>query len=49
MHFEHATERGDLSAQTLLQKTVNASEPDEVEKTIRPFDSELYICNEAYS
>jgi hypothetical protein len=31
-------------------KTVNASEPDEVEKTIKPFgDSELYVANEAYS
>jgi hypothetical protein len=31
-------------------KTVNASEPDEVAKTIKPFDNiELYIANEAYS
>ncbi len=34
----------------VLQKTVNASEPDEVEKTIKPFgESEIYVANEAYS
>jgi len=32
------------------KKTVNASEPENVEPTIKPFgDSELYVCNEAYS
>lgn len=33
----------------VLQKTVNATEPEFVEQTIKPFDgSELYIADEAY-
>jgi hypothetical protein len=32
------------------QKTANASEPDQVAMTLKPFgNSELYIANEAYS
>ena len=32
-----------------LQKTANASEPDSVELSIKPFDDlEIYLANEAY-
>ena len=32
-----------------LQKTANASEPDSVELSIKPFEgSEIYVANEAY-
>ena len=32
-----------------MQKTLNASEPEFVEQTIKPFDNtELYVANEAY-